>query len=87
MNSEKIINLYSKKILKNLENYQDFEKKFDELSNLLIENKNKNYQIGMSLMSMYDHCDDFDPNSNSLITDEENLRNYAKILLSELKRA
>jgi len=66
---------------------QDFEKKFDELSNLLIENKNKKYQIGMSLMSMYDHCDDFDPNSNSSITDEENLRNYAKILLSELKRA
>ena len=66
---------------------QDFEKKFDELSNLLIENKNKKYQIGMSLMSMYDHCDDFNPNSNSSITDEKNLRNYAKILLSELKRA
>jgi hypothetical protein len=66
---------------------QDFEKKFDELSNLLIENKNKKYQIGMSLMSMYDHCDDFDPNSNSSITDEANLRNYAKMLLSELKRA
>jgi hypothetical protein len=47
--------------------------------------KNQNYQIGMSLMSMYDHCDDFDPNYNSSITDEENLRNYAKILLSELK--
>ncbi len=66
---------------------QDFEKRFDELSNLLIENKNKKYQIGMFLMSMYDHCDDFDPNYNSSITDEENLRNYAKILLSELKRA
>ena len=66
---------------------RDFEKKFDELSNLLIENKNKKYQIGMSLMSMYDHCDDFNPNSNSSITDEKNLRNYAKILLSELKRA
>ncbi len=66
---------------------QDFQKKFDELSNLLIENKNKNYQIKMSLMSMYDHCDDFDPNSNSSITDEANLRNYAKMLLSELKRA
>jgi hypothetical protein len=66
---------------------QDFEKKFDELSNLLIENKNKKCQIGMSLMSMYDYCDDFDPNSNSSITDEENLRNYAIILLSELKRA
>ena len=66
---------------------QDFEKKFDELSNLLIENKNKKYQIGMSLMSMYDHCDDFDPNSNSSITDEANLRNYAKMLLSKLKRA
>ena len=64
---------------------QDFEKKFDELSNLLIENKK--YQIGMSLMSMYDHCDDFDPNSNSSITDEGNLRNYAKMLLFELKRA
>jgi len=66
---------------------QDFEKKFDELSNLLIEDKNKKYQIGMSLISMYDHCDDFDPNSNSSITDEANLRNYAKMLLSELKRA
>lgn len=66
---------------------QDFEKKFDELSNLLTENKNKKYQIGMSLMSMYDHSDDFNPNSDSSITDEENLRNYAKILLSELKRA
>ena len=66
---------------------QDFEKNFDELSNLLIENKNKKYQIGMSLMSMYDHCDDFDPNSNSSITDEANLRNSAKMLLSELKRA
>ena len=54
-------------------------------TNLLIENKN--YQIGMSLMSMYDHCDDFNPNSNSSITDEANLRNYAKMLLSELKRA
>ena len=66
---------------------QDFEKKFDELSNLLIENKNKKDQIGKFLMSMYDYCDDFDPNSNSSITDEVNLRNYAKILLSELKQA
>lgn len=66
---------------------QDFEEKFDELSNLLTENKNKKSQIGMSLMSMYDHCDDFDPNSNSSITDEANLRNSAKRLLSELKRA
>ena len=66
---------------------EDFEKKFDELSNLLIENKNKKYQIGMSLMSMYDYCDNFDPNSNSSITDEANLRNYAKMLLSKLKRA
>ena len=66
---------------------QDFEKKFAEFSNLLIENKNKKYQIGMSLMSMYDHCDDFDPNSNSSVTYEANLRNYAKMLLSELKRA
>lgn len=66
---------------------QDFEKKFDELSNLLIENKNTKYQIGMSLMSMYDHCDDFGTNSNSSITDEANLRNYAKMLLFKLKRA
>ena len=66
---------------------QDFEKIFDELSNLLIENKNKKDQIGTFLMSMYDYCDDFDPNSNSSITDEVNLRNYAKILLSELKQA
>jgi len=55
---------------------QDFEKKFDELSNLLTENKK--YQIGMSLMSMYDYCDDFNPNSNSSITDEENLSSLQK---------
>jgi hypothetical protein len=53
---------------------QDFEKKFDELSNILIENKK--YQIGMSLMSVYDHCDDFNPNFNSSMIDQENLRNY-----------
>ena len=40
----------------------------------------------MSLMSIYDHCDDFDPNYSSSVTDEENLRNYAKFLLSELKQ-
>ena len=66
---------------------QDFEEKFDELLNLLIENKNKKCKIGMSLMLMYDYCDDFDPNSNLSITDEANLRNSAKMLLSELKRA
>ena len=66
---------------------EDFEKKFYELLNLLIENKNKKDQIGMSLISMYDYCDDFNPNSNSVITDEENSRNYAKILLFEVERA
>jgi len=30
-------------------------------------------QDRITLMSMYDHCDDFNPNSNSSITDEENL--------------
>ena len=64
---------------------QDFEKRFDELSNLLIENKNNKCDIGTSLMWMYDECDGFDPNSKSSITDEANLRNSAKMLLSELK--
>jgi len=66
---------------------QDFEEKFDELSNLLIENKNKKCKIGRSLMWMYEYCDDFNPNYNSSITDEANLRNSAKMLLSELKQA
>jgi len=65
---------------------RNFEQRFDELSNLLLENKNSEYTIEMSLMFMYDQCDSFDPNSNSSVTDEENLRNSAKILLSELKR-
>jgi hypothetical protein len=65
---------------------QDFEKNFDELSNLLIENPNKKYEIGMSLMLMYDLCDDYNPNDPSSITVEENLKNSAVILLSELKR-
>ena len=65
---------------------QNFEQKFDELSNLLLENKNNEYKIGMSLMAMYDQCDSFDPNSNSSVTYEANLRNSAKMLLSELKR-
>ena len=63
---------------------QDFQKKFDELSNLLIENKNKKYQIGMSLMSMYYHCDDFDPNYNSSITDEENLSSLQIIFSTQI---
>ena len=62
---------------------EDSEKRFDELSGLLIENKNKKYQIGRSLMFMYDHCDDY----NASILDKVNLRNYTKMLLSELKRA
>ena len=41
----------------------------------------------MSLMSMYDHCDNFNPNSNSSITNEENLRNDVRILLYELEQA
>ena len=65
---------------------RNFEQKFDELSNLLLENKNNKYKIGMSLMAMYDQCDSFDPNSNSSVTYEANLRNSAKMLLSELKR-
>ena len=64
----------------------NFEQNFDELSNLLLENKNKEYKIGRSLMVMYDQCDSFDPNSNPSVTDEANLRNSAKMLLSELKR-
>lgn len=65
---------------------RNFEQKFDKLSNLLLENKNNEYKIGMSLMTMYDLCGSFDPNSNSSVTYEENLRNSAKMLLSELKR-
>lgn len=60
---------------------KDFEKRFNELSNLLTDSRND--RIGTSLMWMYDYCDDFNPKS---ITDAENLKNYAKILLSELKR-
>ena len=62
---------------------QDFEKRLDDLLNLSIENKK--YQIGRSFMFMYDYCDDYDPNSNSLITEEANLRNSAEMLLSKLK--
>ena len=67
-------------------NLREMKQKFDELSNLLLENKNNQDKIGMSLMVMYDECDSFDPNSNSSVTSEANLRNSAKMLLSELKR-
>ena len=68
-----------------LEMERNFEQKFDELSNLLLENKNNQYKIGRSLMFMYEQCDSFDPNSSSSVTCEANLRNSAKMLLSELK--
>lgn len=55
-------------------------------SNELVENKNNQYKIGISLMAMYDQFDSFDPNFNSSVTYEANLRNSAKMLLSELKR-
>jgi hypothetical protein len=74
-------------INKNLREMElNFQQKFDELSNLLLENKNNQYNIGISLMALYDECDSFDPNSNSSATYEANLRNSAKMLLSELKR-
>lgn len=65
---------------------RNFEQKFDELSNLLIENKNKQCKIGRSFMVMYDQCDSFDPNSNSSVICEADLRNSAKMLLCELER-
>ena len=37
-------------------------------------------------MAIYDQYDSFDPNSNSSVTDKTNLRNFTKMLLSELKR-
>ena len=36
-------------------------------------------------MAIYNQYESFDPNSNSSVTDETNLRNSAKMLLSELK--
>lgn len=65
---------------------RNFEQNFDELSKLLLENSHRQYKIGMSLMAMYDQCDSFDPDSNLSVTYEANLRNSAKMLLSELKR-
>jgi hypothetical protein len=41
---------------------QDFEKKFDKLSNLLIENKNEKYQIGMKDKNSYIFTSDRNPN-------------------------
>lgn len=66
---------------------EDFEKNFDELSNLLRENKKINEQIGRSLMFMYDHCDDYNIDLSLSLIDEETLKNHAQLLLSELKRA
>ena len=65
---------------------QNFEERFDELVSILNENPNQKSKIGELLMFMYDNCDDFQPNSNSGITDEENLRNSAKVLLDELNK-
>lgn len=59
---------------------KNFGKNFDELSDLLLEDKK--CQLGMSFIWMYDYCDEFDPNSNSLVEVEKNLRNSAEILLS-----
>ena len=75
-----IINQMSRNLTNN------FEENVNELSNLLIEKNSKSGEIGTQLMLMYDECDEFDVNSNSLITDEENLRNSARILLDKLKR-
>lgn len=63
---------------------RNFEQKFDELSNLLLENKNNQYKIGMSLMAMYDQCNSFDPNSDSPVTYETNLRNLRNSVLTVL---
>ena len=65
---------------------QNFEQKFDELSNLLLENKNNEYKIGRSLMVMYDQCDSFSPDPDITMIDEQELKDCAQILLVELQK-
>jgi len=63
---------------------KDFKEKSFELSDFLIESKR--YKIGNSLARVYGYCDSFNPDSNSCIADEEELRNCAQILLDELQQ-
>lgn len=56
-----------------------FKEKSFELSDFLIESKR--YKIGNSLARVYGYCDSFNPDSNSCIADEEELRNCAQVLL------
>lgn len=67
---------------------KDFENRFDELSNLLleIEDPDKLSKIGQSLMFMHEKCSDFDPNLATSIIDEANLKDAVKKLIAELKQ-
>ena len=72
---------------------KDFEKNFDELSNLLVEHEEKKIelslcdQIGLSLMFMYyNYCDDYDANPEDSYITEEELKNHVKALVGELKQ-
>ena len=69
-----------------IEMERNFQEKFKELVSILNENPNQKSKIGQLLMFMYGDCDDFKFNSNSVITNEENLRNSAKVLLDKLNR-
>lgn len=71
------------KILEEIQ--QNFKTNLDQLANLLIDDANKN-NIGMPLAILYDRCATFGLNPDSLIKEEAELKNSAKILLSELKK-
>ena len=63
---------------------KDFEKNFDELSNLLVEHEEN--KLGYSFMFMYNDCYAFNLNSNEFPMTEAKLRNHVKALVTELKQ-
>jgi len=55
------------------------------LSDLLV--KSTTCGIGESLARTYGSCDNYNPDSNLRMADEEELRNCAQILLFEMQKA
>ena len=62
----------------------NFERNFDELSNLLVEHEKD--KLGYSFMFMYNDCYAFTFNSEELSIPEAKLRNDVKALFTKLKQ-
>jgi hypothetical protein len=63
---------------------RDFNNKKEQLAEFLL--KPEQSEFGLLLGRIYGDCDHYNPDSDSHLADEEELRNHAQILLLEIQK-